>query len=167
MLLVAVLLNESENRILVLDPPTVVNLPRRFLELPCIQVDEALDEEQNLELLLSSKMGLENMSYDQAEKLKLEARNSRFWLRGHGIYVDVTAYKVILSAEEWNSISSHLYEMNVVGVNPEYARENVMGAHYIRILKTIRMSASSMHSKIGPDGRSAVADEAELPSMSL
>ncbi|KAF5707944.1 peptidase (PNG1) [Fusarium mundagurra] len=135
MLLVAVLLNESENRILVLDPPIDANRSWRFLGLPCIQVNEALDEEQNLELFLSTKMGLENTSYDQAEKLELEPRHSRFWLEGPNTYVDVTAYKVILSDEEWKSTSSRLYEMDVVGVDLEYAAKKVWGWHYIRILQ--------------------------------
>ncbi|KAF5543005.1 peptidase (PNG1) [Fusarium mexicanum] len=128
MILVAVLLNESEDRKLVLGPPTDGDRPSwkgRFLALPCIQVDESLDEKQNLERLLSSKMGFESMSYDQAGKMELEPRDSRFWLKGHKIYVDVTAYKVILPDEEWKSTSSRLYEMKVVDVDLNYAAKKV------------------------------------------
>ncbi|KAJ0150787.1 Uncharacterized protein HZ326_6721 [Fusarium oxysporum f. sp. albedinis] len=82
--------------------------------LPCIQVNEAL-----------------------AEEIGLEERFSRFWLRDHNLFIDVVAYQVILSEDEWQSAQRYLYEMTVTSFKIQYAANHVWGWHYMRILQLL------------------------------
>ncbi|KAF5554728.1 peptidase (PNG1) [Fusarium napiforme] len=113
------------------------NMDTEFLWLPCIQVNEALGENQNLESLLSTEMGLHTVSCDLAEKIDLYARSSRFWLKDHNVYVDVVAYQMALSEDEWQSAQSTLYDMSVTSFKLQYAAKHVYGLQDRRVLQAL------------------------------
>ncbi|KAF5572995.1 hypothetical protein FPANT_12664 [Fusarium pseudoanthophilum] len=85
------------------------------------------------------EIGLHTVSCDLVEKIELQAKYSRFWLKDHNVYVDVVAYQMVLSEDEWQSAQSTLYDMSVTSFKRLYAEYHVYGWQDRRVLQALAL----------------------------